>query len=227
MSKNSKRLDFGFGCVQAARKPNFVLDDHSSRPDLTIWLKQPTRRFRLLASFRKPALHDPERDGPSRARRIRGCGETPCLFGLAPCGVYQAVDVTANAVGSYPTVSPLPQAANMGGASCEAKPNSLRRFVFCCTGRPAGLYQPSRTLSGTLPCGVRTFLPFPTRFGLKLKDKPRGKQRSSSRLHRNKCSSRSHHGSAEPSAFVPRRSQRKRAPAPGYTRRVGPSVDPA
>ncbi len=36
------------------------------------------------------------------------------------------------------------------------------RFVFCCTGRPAGLRRPSRTLSGTLPCGVRTFLPLRT-----------------------------------------------------------------
>ncbi len=150
------------GCVQTARKPNFVLDDHSSRPNFTIWLQQPTRRFRPLASFRKPALHDPERDGPSRARRIRGCDETPCLFGLAPCGVYQAVDVTANAVGSYPTVSPLPQAANMNLASCEAKSNSLRRFLFCCTGRLPAFTLESRTLSGTLPCGVRTFLPLRT-----------------------------------------------------------------
>ncbi len=36
---------------------------------------------------------------------------------------------------------------------------SVRRYVFCCTGRPDALKHPSRTLSGTLPCGVRTFLP--------------------------------------------------------------------
>jgi hypothetical protein len=40
---------------------------------------------------------------------------------------------------------------------------SVRRYVFCCTGRPDGLNHPSRTLSGTLPCGVRTFLPRSTR----------------------------------------------------------------
>jgi hypothetical protein len=154
--------------VQTARKPNFVLDDHSSRRAITDALQQPTRRFR-------PYIHLPGRDGPSRARRISGCGGTPCLFGLAPCGVYQAVGVTPNAVGSYPTVSPLPQTANMDKTSCEAVSNSLRRFVFCCTGRPAGFNQPSRTLSGTLPCGVRTFLPPPTA--------NRGGQRSSSRLH--------------------------------------------
>ena len=33
-----------------------------------------------------------------------------------------------------------------------------RRSIFCCTGRPDALKHPSRTLSGTLPCGVRTFL---------------------------------------------------------------------
>jgi hypothetical protein len=31
---------------QAARKPNFVLDDHSSRPAITDRLQQPTRKFR-------------------------------------------------------------------------------------------------------------------------------------------------------------------------------------
>src|SRR5207248_3490969 len=36
---------------------------------------------------------------------------------------------------------------------------NLGRYILCCTGRPAALTRPSRTLSGTLPCGVRTFLP--------------------------------------------------------------------
>src|SRR5580692_2644928 len=33
------------------------------------------------------------------------------------------------------------------------------RYVLCGTGRPRALTPASRTLSGTLPCGVRTFLP--------------------------------------------------------------------
>ena len=37
----------GATAVQAARKPDSVLDDHSSRPWLTPWLEQPTRGFRL------------------------------------------------------------------------------------------------------------------------------------------------------------------------------------
>ena len=40
-----------------------------------------------------------------------------------------------------------------------ARFRSRRRYVLCCTGRPDALKHPSRTLSGTLPCGVRTFLP--------------------------------------------------------------------
>ena len=34
---------------------------------------------------------------------------TPSLFGLAPCGVYPARDITAAAVRSYRTFSPLPR----------------------------------------------------------------------------------------------------------------------
>ncbi len=39
------------------------------------------------------------------------------LFGLAPGGVYPAIDVTANAVRSYRTLSPLPTSAeaSVGG----------------------------------------------------------------------------------------------------------------
>ena len=47
------------------------------------------------------------------------------LFGLAPDGVYRAVYVAANAVGSYPTVSPLPDPACAGH----------RRSALCCTFR--------------------------------------------------------------------------------------------
>jgi len=50
------------------------------------------------------------------------------LFGLASGGVYPAIAVTGNAVGSYPTLSPLPV---------------NRRFAFCGTFpgvAPAGHY---------------------------------------------------------------------------------------
>jgi len=62
-----------------------------------------------------------------------------CLLGLAPGGVYHAVSITANAVSSYLTISPLPfQAVSF-----------LLHFPS-----PHG----ARVLPGTLPCGVRTFL---------------------------------------------------------------------
>ena len=145
--------------VQAARKPNSVLDDHSSRRCLATTLKQPTRRFR-------PCIHLPGRDGPSRARRISGCGETPCLFGLAPCGVYRAVGVTTNAVGSYPAVSPLPPRA------CAW---SLAVYFL--------LHWPSGGLATTVPDVIRhTALrssDFPPPFD-RLRDEG---QRSSGRLH--------------------------------------------
>ena len=69
----------------------------------------------------------------------------PSLFGLAPCGVCPARCITATAVRSYRTFSPLPR--------------RRRRYVLCGTSRQPGLNPVSRTLSGTLLCGVRTFLP--------------------------------------------------------------------
>ena len=55
-----------------------------------------------------------------------------------------------------------------------ARPSDRRRYIFCCTGRLCALRRKSRTLSGTLPCGVRTFLPRSTA--------NRERQRSSGRL---------------------------------------------
>ena len=46
-----------------------------------------------------------------------------CLFGLAPTGVCRATGVTTCAVGSYPTVSPLP---------VPGEPDH-RRSILCCT----------------------------------------------------------------------------------------------
>src|SRR6266568_4722336 len=80
---------------------------------------------------------------PERSFRLN---PGPSLFGLAPCGVCHARRITATAVRSYRTFSPLPGIA-------------ARRYVFCGTSRPTDLNRSSRTLSGTLLCGVRTFLP--------------------------------------------------------------------
>ena len=105
----------------------------------------------------------------------------PSLFGLAPCGVYPASDVTAGAVRSYRTFSPLPDWPSRRtpfGPACPCRSTSDRRFVFCGTCRPWALKPTSRTLSGTLPCGVRTFLPRTTG----LRPSPAATARSSCQL---------------------------------------------
>jgi hypothetical protein len=142
------------GTLQTARKPNSVLDDHSSRRRITAALQQPTRRFRLpegslrlgapgryaIAAWRGAAISLPIWSCsvwglPCRRHYWRRGALLPHLFTLTPR-------------------------------------LRRRRYVLCCTGRPDGLNHPSRTLSGTLPCGVRTFLP-----------RPCERQRSSGRLH--------------------------------------------
>ena len=69
----------------------------------------------------------------------------PLLFGLAPRGVYPASRITPAAVRSYRTFSPLPE----GGVFSVAL--SVK----------SALSESPRPLAGTLPCGDRTFLPFP------------------------------------------------------------------
>ncbi len=104
-------------------------------------------------------------------RRAGACflAKASSLFGLAPCVVCPALRIAAQAVRSYRTFSPLPRLSLR---------RSDRRYVFCGTFRhpKRGLAQrtrsvrrktaarDARTLSGTLLCGVRTFL-FLTRFG--------------------------------------------------------------
>src|SRR5271154_5868895 len=71
----------------------------------------------------------------------------PSLFGLAPCGVY-----------------PAPALYSRGGALLPhlftlTLPLWEGRYLLCGTSRLQALTPESRTLSGTLSCGVRTFLP--------------------------------------------------------------------
>ncbi len=67
------------------------------------------------------------------------------LFGLAPGGVYPATTVASSAVCSYHTISPLP-----------AWPAVYFLLHWPWAHAP-------QTLSGTLPCGARTFLQLVTR----------------------------------------------------------------
>ena len=122
-------------------------DDHSSGPVIADGIKRPTRR--------------PGAGSPHNAS----------LFGLAPCGVLPATRVTAGAVRSYRTFSPLPSSARRflsvpasygevhpcGPASTKREARSRAVYFLCHF--PSG--HPDRALPGALPCGVRTFLPFP------------------------------------------------------------------
>ena len=96
-------------------------DGHSSRTPVARRLQQPTRTG----------------GSGHRSSRRRTCVRrgAPSLFGLAPGGVCRAAGVTAGAVRSYRTVSPLPRHTLRSAAVC-----SLWHFPWART---------RRTLSGT------------------------------------------------------------------------------
>jgi len=94
-------------------KPNSVVCGHSSRRRVAADAHQrPTRRFRHC-------MEQPERALRQQSSRLNASGRCaaphgsmralPSLFGLAPCGVYPAPGVTAGAVRSCRTFSPLPR----------------------------------------------------------------------------------------------------------------------
>src|ERR1700690_1406468 len=96
------------------------MDGHSSGTPVTERLTRPTR-------------------AATRKHRCRLPGVPP-LFGLAPGGVCPAASVAGRAVGSYPTVSPLP-------ARCTAEDGPDK--AVCFLGHfPWG--RPRRPLAGTV-----------------------------------------------------------------------------
>lgn len=119
------------------RKPNSVLCSHSSRRRVTAGTHQrPTRRFRscmsqLAASGRCRAAARPRL---AASLPIWSCSVwgLPCLRHYCRSGALLPHLFTLTRRGE--------------------------RYIFCGTGRPRALKPASRTLSGTLPCGVRTFL---------------------------------------------------------------------
>ena len=103
-----------------------------------------------------------------------GWASPPLLFGLAPRGVFRASSVATRAVGSYPTVSPLPNASGRTrrakGFASGLPPGRARhrRFIFCGTLRSRALTDPTpwryQARCPSVPRlaaedrGVRTFL---------------------------------------------------------------------
>ena len=125
---------------QADYKPNSVPQprgrgsDHSSRPQVSLRLEQPTRKLRRAAA-------------DARTRRVS-------LFGLAPCGVCQADPLPDRWCA---LTAPFHPYRGFGdNSSYEELSPKPRRYIFCGTFRPLRALE----LRGTLPCGVRTFLGF-------------------------------------------------------------------
>lgn len=72
---------------------------------------RPLRRENVAAIHLGRMLPCASRNLPGRwaGNSPRGFPLAPPLFGLAPGGVYRAAPVASRAVGSYPTLSPLPR----------------------------------------------------------------------------------------------------------------------
>ena len=114
----------GRHCSKRACKPNSVVCGHSSRRRVTADTHQrPTRRFRHL--LEPPVAY--RTDTPRRP--VLQALASPSLFGLAPCGVYPARRLTAPAVRSYRTFSPLPRRDWPSRRTCWVIPVALRRGV--------------------------------------------------------------------------------------------------
>jgi hypothetical protein len=155
----------GFG--KRTCKPNSVVCGHSSRRRVAADAHQrPTRRFQsclshFAASGRCRAA---ARLRQSASLPIWSCSVwgLPCLRHYCRSGALLPHLFTLTARSLVPESGP-------GAPRLSTKPE--RRYVLCGTGRPRALTPASRTLSGTLPCGVRTFL---SRSSCELRQRPPG-----------------------------------------------------
>jgi len=120
---------------QTACKPGSVPPDAEAPDAAVIPLDRPLRD----GSRDLPGPLGPTTALPCFAEATQGARS---LFGLAPGGACHAVPVARHAVGSYPTLSPLPLLTERRFAFCGAIPGVT----------PGGRYPP--------PCrrGARTFL---------------------------------------------------------------------
>ncbi len=133
--------------LQTARKPNFVLGDHSSRRGITALAPATYPQVSFARPDRSCRTFSPWRTGPVRAWPRRETRPSPCLFGLAPCGVYHAGLITEAAVRSYRTLSPLPQTREHG-RRLHGGPN--RPGAVCSL-----LHWPSSRLEAAVPDVIR------------------------------------------------------------------------
>ncbi len=117
---------------QVACKPNFVEDDHSSR-----------RRIAARAHSDLPAGF-----AHRAGTRMLACASNfPAYLVLLRVGFTLPPTLQPERCALTAPFHPYPRAC------------ARWRYLLCGTSRPGALTRRSRTLSGTLPCGVRTFLP--------------------------------------------------------------------
>ncbi len=146
---------------QAPRRRTFLSDARCRAP--------PASRTRKLGR----ADLTPARFRSQMTRSLSLAGAS--LFALAPGGVCRAAPVTRRAVRSYRTVSPLPRILCKPVLSL-----SKDRSAVCSLWHfPAGC--PDRPLTGTLPCGARTFLGGPSPAGRRVRPSDSGKRMDNTR----------------------------------------------
>ena len=128
---------------QTACKPNSVEDGHSSRRRIAA--RAPATYPEVSAMPRLRSAHSPRwRAGPARIRSRSGRAAN--FLPIWSCSVWGL---------------PCLLRYRRSGALLPHLFTLTRRgerYIFCGTSRLAALTPRSRTLSGTLPCGVRTFL---------------------------------------------------------------------
>jgi len=94
-------------------------------------------------------------DRASRFARLARSPASVFLFGLAPGDAYRASDVTITAVGSYPTVSPLPEPQRPDGIP-SPWPSAVW-FLWCwCRIAPPGNYPAPCPWSPDFPPDARS-----------------------------------------------------------------------
>jgi hypothetical protein len=101
---------------------------------------------------------------PLQKRGSAGRVSPSLLFGLAPRGVCHAGDITAAAVGSYPTFSPLPAREPCrhpeGFPPVCHRVTHCRRYLLCGTFREPSRHPPRKTAATTVPLALPGALPY-------------------------------------------------------------------
>ena len=140
-------------CVRFGKrtcKPNSVVCGHSSRRRVTADAHQrPTRRFRRT-------LEQPCGIGPMPGTSLAPGSRLPPYLVLLRVGFTLPPSLLPERCALTAPFHPYPDCEPRSQNRAPGHPPG--RYVFCGTGRPQAFKPASRTLSGTLPCGVRTFL---------------------------------------------------------------------